>query len=105
MRLDSALDWLCWISALFAIATYVAALLRNRPHLRPAHSLGLLLLGGALLGLPTVMGRPISPDRAPYAAYLVLLLAASALIQGFSALRRRRTRDGGLNGAFRDGRS
>jgi hypothetical protein len=88
-----AVDWLCPLTALAAIAAYVAALLRNRPYLRPMNSLGLLLIGAALLSLPTVIGRPIDPARAPYVAYLIVLLVGSALFQGLSAFRRRKRRE------------
>lgn len=91
--LSTAIEWLCLTGALGAIFAYVGALLRNRPHLRPINSLGLLLIGGALLALPTVIGRTIAPERAPYVIYLVLLLDASAVFQAISAFRRRRQRD------------
>jgi hypothetical protein len=90
--LGSTLDLLCWFGALGAIGAYVAALLRNRPHLRPLNSLGLLLVGGALLGLPTVIGHPMPPGREPFVIYVAVLLVASVVFQTVSAFRRRRDR-------------
>jgi predicted lipid-binding transport protein (Tim44 family) len=90
--LGTVIDWICWFSALAAIAAYVAALLRNRPYLRPLNSLGLLLVGGALLGLPTVLGPAIAPQHTAIVIYIVGLLVASVGFQIVSAFRRRSAR-------------
>jgi drug/metabolite transporter (DMT)-like permease len=92
--LSNLLDWTCWIAALAAIASYVAALLRNRPYLRPMNSLGLLLVGGALLGVPTVIGHPVPDKTLTISVSIVVLLVASVIVQIISAFRRRKPREG-----------
>jgi uncharacterized membrane protein HdeD (DUF308 family) len=87
--LADVIDYACWFTAFGAIGCYVIVFLRNRPHLRPLNALGLLLVGAALLGLPTVIGNPMPAGRAPITIYIVLLLVASAIFQGISAFRRR----------------
>ena len=87
--LADVIDYACWIIALGSIGSYVIVFLRNRPHLRPLNALGLLLVGAALLGLPTVIGNPLPAGRAPITIYIVLLLVASAIFQAISAFRRR----------------
>jgi drug/metabolite transporter (DMT)-like permease len=87
--LADLLDYACWFTAFAAIGCYVLVFLRNRPHLRPLNALGLLLVGAALLGLPTMIGRPIVPARESITIYIVLLLVASAVFQAISAFRRR----------------
>jgi drug/metabolite transporter (DMT)-like permease len=87
--LADIIDYACWITAFGAIGAYVIVFLRNRPHLRPLNALGLLLVGGALLGLPTVIGHPIPAGREPITVYISLLLVASAVFQAISAFRRR----------------
>ncbi len=91
--LGNLLDLTCWAFALAAIASYVAALLRNRPYLRPMNSLGLLLVGGALLGMPTLIGHP-APTNPTIAVSIVILLVASVIVQIISAFRRRKPREG-----------
>ena len=93
-ELSSAIDLICFVAALASIAAYVAALLRNRPYLRPMNSLGLLLVGGALLCLPSVIVHPIPADRVFFVICPVVLLVASAVFQGLSAFRRRKARAG-----------
>src|SRR3569623_504621 len=83
-ELSSAIDLNC----------FVAALLRNRPYLRPMNSLGLRLVGGALLCLPSVIVHPIPADRVFFVICPVVLLVASAVFQGLSAFRRRKARAG-----------
>ena len=97
--LGTALDWICWIAALAAIASYVAALLRNRPYLRPMNSLGLLLVGGALLGMPTLIGHPLPVQHQTIAVSIVTLLVASVIVQIISAFRRRQPRGAGTAAA------
>ncbi len=92
--LSTVLDTLCWLSGFAAIGAYVVALLRNRPYLRPLNSLGLLLIGGALLGVPRLYPHPLTPELMPYVVYIDALLLGSALFQGVSALRRRKRREG-----------
>lgn len=87
--LAETLDYACWFTAFAAIGSYVIVFLRNRPHLRPLNALGLLLVGAALLGLPTVIGPTVAPAREPITIYIVLLLVASAVFQAISAFRRR----------------
>ncbi len=87
--LADIIDYACWFTAFASIGSYVIVFLRNRPHLRPLNALGLLLVGAALLGLPTVIGHPVPAGRAPITIYIVLLLVASAIFQAISAFRRR----------------
>jgi drug/metabolite transporter (DMT)-like permease len=87
--LADTLDYACWFTAFGAIGCYVLVFLRNRPHLRPLNALGLLLVGAALLGMPTAIGHPIPPAREAITIYIVLLLVASAVFQAISAFRRR----------------
>ena len=86
------LDYACWLAALVSIGAYVASLMRNRPYFRPFNSLGLLLTGAALLGLPTVIGSDLPDSAVPHTAYVVLTLIAAAAFQTYSALRRRKAR-------------
>jgi len=91
--LITTLGWICWIAALSAIAGYVLAFLRNRPHLRPFNSLGLLFTGSALLAIPTLIGE--MEDIAPgTAVYVVLALGGAVVFQLVAALRRRGRRVG-----------
>ena len=92
--LSTAVDWICLIAALGSIVAYVMALLRNRPYLRPMNSLGLLLIGGALLGAPTVIGPSVPPEKTLSVLWVVGLLVASAVFQTISAFRRRKPRAG-----------
>ena len=93
--LDPIIDYACWFTAFGAIASYVLVFLRNRPHLRPMNALGLLLVGGALLGMPTAIVHPIADNHQAVTVFVVVLLVASALFQAISAFRRRpRTRAG-----------
>src|SRR5215469_2106251 len=87
--LGNILDWVCIFSGLGAIAAYVIAFLRNRPYLRPLNSLGLLLVGGALLGFPTVVGHPLPDGRQAIIVYTAGLMVGSAVFQTISAFRRR----------------
>jgi uncharacterized membrane protein HdeD (DUF308 family) len=87
--LADIIDYACWFTAFGSIGCYVIVFLRNRPHLRPLNALGLLLVGAALLGLPTVIGHPVPAGRAAITIYIVLLLVASAIFQAISAFRRR----------------
>ncbi|HWE44745.1 MAG TPA: hypothetical protein VG407_01845 [Caulobacteraceae bacterium] len=87
--LDLVIDYACWFTAFGAIGTYVLVFLRNRPHLRPLNALGLLLVGGALLGLPTAIVHPIASTHQAVTIFVVVLLVASALFQAISAFRRR----------------
>ena len=91
--ISTILDTACWLTGFMAIGAYVMALLRNRPYLRPMNALGLLLLGGALLGVPRLYPHPVTPQLLPYVIYLSVLLIASAVLQTISALRRRRRRE------------
>jgi drug/metabolite transporter (DMT)-like permease len=90
--LRMAVDYLCLIAALVSIGAYIVALFRNRPYVRPLNSLGLLLTGGALLGLPSLVGETIAPGETVTVLYVVLLLVASAAFQIISAFRRRKPR-------------
>jgi len=83
-----AIDWVCWIAALAAIAGYVLAFLRNRPYARPFNSLGLLLTGGALLTLPTVIAGASASPTGP-TLFVVVTLVAAVAFQLIAALRRR----------------
>lgn len=87
-------DYACLIAALAAIGGYVLAFLRNRPYVRPLNSLGLLLIGAALLAAPTVVGwAATSPGaKAGPILYFVGLLVASVVFQMIAALRRRKQR-------------
>jgi|SRR6516165_9712624 hypothetical protein len=87
--LVNLVQWTCWIAGLLAIMAYTGAFLRNRPYLRPFNSLGLLLLGGALLGVPTLVKQGL-PARPEVAVSVTALLALSVLVQTISAFRRRR---------------
>ena len=87
--LADIIDYACWFTAFGSIGCYVIVFLRNRPYLRPLNALGLLLVGAALLGLPTVIGHPVPAGRAAITIYIVLLLVASAVFQAISAFRRR----------------
>ncbi|MBX7248729.1 MAG: hypothetical protein K1X35_06690 [Caulobacteraceae bacterium] len=88
------LDYACLIAALAAIGGYVLAFLRNRPYVRPLNSLGLLLIGAALLAAPTVVGQAAAAPGARIGpiVYIVALLVASVVFQLIAALRRRKQR-------------
>ncbi len=90
--LVNLVQWTCWIAGLAAIMAYVFALLRNRPYLRPFNSLGLLLLGGALLGVPTLVAQGM-PGRPEVAVSVTALLALSVAVQIAAAFRRRKAGD------------
>jgi predicted MFS family arabinose efflux permease len=79
----------CWIAGLLAIMAYIGAFLRNRPYVRPFNALGLLLLGGALLGIPNLVARA-APDRPAVVVSVTILLVLSVAVQVVSAFRRRR---------------
>lgn len=93
----TVLDYACLISALAAIGGYVLAFLRNRPYVRPLNSLGLLLIGAALLAAPTVVGWAASAPgaKAGPILYFVGLLVASVVFQLIAALRKRQPRAAG----------
>ncbi len=92
--LSTVLDTLCWLGGFGSIAAYVAALLRNRPYLRPMNSLGLLLLGGAMLGVPRLYPHPMPDSLTVYVVCTEVLLFASAVFQVIPAFRRRKPRAG-----------
>lgn len=85
-------QYACWIAGLAAFVTYVAVFLRNRPYVRPFNSLGLLLLGGALLGVPTLVGAGMAA-RPEVAVSVTILMVLSVAVQIVSAFRRRRRSD------------
>ena len=87
--LADIIDYASWFTAFASIGCYVIVFLRNRPHLRPFNALGLLLVGAALLALPTVIGHPVPLGREATAVYITALLIASAVFQAISAFRRR----------------